>query len=95
MSTFKVAHIREQGIDLIITPLNSSFGRQTDQEQQDVIATLQMCASSAGLKGTVVPAWQEGGRVRFIAPTRWHPFFKSINWNYIVQNINRELTCSD
>lgn len=90
---FKIAHIREQGVDLIIVPLSSSFGQQSDADQQDAIDALQACASNAGLAGTVVPAWQQGGRVHFIAPSSWHPFFKSISWAFIQRNVNRELTC--
>lgn len=93
MAKFEVAHIREQGVDLIIAPLESSFGRQSDADQEEFIEALQMCASSAGLAGTVVPVWREGNSHRFIAPKNWHPFFKSFGWNDIIRNINKELTC--
>lgn len=94
MANFKVAHIREQGVDLIIAPLEPSFGRKSDADQQEIISLLQICASSAGLAGTVVPVWREGSGHRFIAPSRWHAFFKSFGWNDIVLNINKELTCN-
>lgn len=94
MAKFKVAHIREQGIDLIIAPLESSFGRKSSTDQHEFIEALQMCASVAGLAGTVVPVWREGSRHSFIAPQKWHPFFKSLGWNDIIYNINQELTCS-
>lgn len=93
MAKFKVAHIREQGVDLIIAPLESSFGRQSDADQKEFIEALQVCASSAGLAGTVVPVWREGNGHRFIAPPKWHPFFKSFGWQDIIGNINKELTC--
>jgi len=93
MAKFKIAHIREQGIDLIIVPLESSFGNKTQREQSEIIASLQVCASSAGLAGTVVPVWREGNSHKFIAPPNWHPFFKSLGWNQIMANINKELTC--
>ena len=93
MAKFKVAHIREQGIDLIIAPLESSFGRKSSADQNEFIEALQMCASAAGLAGTVVPVWLEGSSHRFIAPQNWHPFFKTFGWNDIIHNINKELTC--
>lgn len=93
MARFKIAHIREQGVDLIIVPLDSSFGNKTQSEQSETIASLQLCASSAGLAGKVVPVWREGSSHRFIAPQQWHPFFKSIGWNQIMASINKELTC--
>jgi hypothetical protein len=93
MAKFKIAHIRQQGIDLIIVPLESSFGHKSDQDQSETIASLQLYARSAGLAGTVVPIWREGGGHRFIAPPNWHAFFKSLGWNDVMANINKELTC--
>jgi hypothetical protein len=89
---FKVAHIREQGVDLIIIPLNAEFGQKLQSEQQEIIAQLQYASSSAGLAGTVVPVWRDGHNQGFIAPQRWHPFFKSIGWNQILASVNKELT---
>jgi len=93
MNKFKIAHLREQGVDLIIIPLDSAFGRKSQSDQQEVIASLQACAEGAKLAGTVVPVWQTGNRMQFIAPTKWHPFFKSLSWNQITANINKELSC--
>ena len=62
MPRFKVAHIREQGIDLIIVPLDAAFGSKTSEDQQEIIAELQLHASGAGLAGTVVPVWNAGGK---------------------------------
>lgn len=93
MANFKIAHIRQQGIDLIIVPLESSFGQKSDNEQSEVIASLQAYASAAGLAGTVVPVWRSGSSHRFVAPPNWHSFFKSLGWDQIMANINKELTC--
>lgn len=92
MPRFQVAHIREQGIDLIVIPLEKSFGNKTSDDQFSAIAELQARASSAGLAGKVVPVWDAGGgRMAYIAPPNWHPFFKSINLAFVATNINREL----
>lgn len=93
MEKFKIAHIRQQGVDLIIVPLESSFGHKSNQDQTAAIASLQLHARSAGLAGTVIPIWREGGGHRFIAPPNWHSFFKSFGWNDVMANINKELTC--
>ena len=94
MAKYKVAHIREQGIDLIVAPLDSSFNSRTSQDQQDFIAMLQACATSAGLAGVVVPIWMSGSSVKFIAPPNWHPFFKSPGiYQRVIASINKELTC--
>jgi hypothetical protein len=95
MASFDIAHLREQGQDLIIVPLDSSFGHKSSGEQQHVIASLQACARSAGLAGTVVPVWEDGfGRMAFIAPRPWHPFFQSIGMDFVTGNINRRLMCA-
>jgi hypothetical protein len=95
MSTYEVAHIREQGVDLIIVALSSSFGHMSDTEQERIIGGLQIHANQAGLRGTVVPVWDSGfGRMGFRAPLPWHSFFKSINLRFVALNINRKLICN-
>ena len=92
MPSFKCAHVREQGIDLIIVPVNSSFAHKSDSDQHDTIEAMQLAATSAGLAGTVVPIWNIGNRTVFIAPPNWHPFFKSIAWNDVLATVNKEIS---
>jgi len=93
MPQYKIAHIREQGTDLIIVPLEPRFGNMSSEDQNATITSLQLHASGAGLRGTVVPVWDSGGgRMAFIAPNQWHPFFKSINLAWVGANVNRELS---
>lgn len=95
MATYDVAHIKEQGIDLIIIVVDSSFGPKTPGEQQEITAALQECATAAGLAGTVVPVWDAGGgQMGFFAPPNWRTFFSSIGLAFVETNINRELTCA-
>jgi hypothetical protein len=92
MPRFKIAHIKVQDADLIIVPLESSFGHKTQEDQQQAIAELQIHANAADLKGDVVPVWDSGGgRMAFIAPTNWHPYFKSISLAIVWACVNREL----
>ena len=49
MKTFDVAHIREQGVDLIIVPLDFSFGYKTQQEQNELARALETFAHNAGM----------------------------------------------
>lgn len=96
MPSLKIAHLREQGQDMIIAPLERSFGTLTNDEQQATIAELQARANAAGLAGIVVPVWDHGGgRMSFIAPPPWHPFFRSITLQFVFANLNRELSWSD
>lgn len=92
MTTFKIAHIKEQGQEMIIVPVNPTFGRKSQAEQQEIMDALRFAARSAGLAGTVVAIWADGSRVGFIAPHPWHPFFQSAGiYSLVMGNINREL----
>lgn len=93
MEKFKVAYFKEQGVTLVVIPLDSSFEHKSREEQSRVSASLQVCATSAGLAGTVIPVWEYNGSFRFIAPKNWHSFFQSPNIRQIINaNINKELT---
>jgi hypothetical protein len=92
MPHFRVAHLREQGQNMIIVPLESSFGNKSSDDQSAAIAELQVRANGAGLAGTVVPVWESGGRMHFIAPQPWHPFFSSLSMHAVMGNINKELS---
>ncbi|KPB94809.1 hypothetical protein [Pseudomonas syringae group genomosp. 3] len=93
MAKYKVAHIHEQGNDMIIIPLDSSFNSKTGHQQADAMQGFQVAASSAGLRGQVVLIWQSGGYVKFIGPQQWHPFLKSPGiYQLVMANINKELT---
>jgi hypothetical protein len=92
MPRYKVAHIKEQGVDLIITPMDSSFGRLSNSEQNAQKDELQIRANAAGLKGTLVPVWDAGGsRMGFLAPNGYRPFFSSISLNQVHASINGEV----
>jgi hypothetical protein len=94
MPKFKVANFREQGVDLVVVFLDSSFDRKSPSDQSEIVAALQVCATSADLPGTVIPVWTVGGNMRFIAPQNWHPFFRTPGiYQILVQNVNKELTC--
>lgn len=93
MPHMKIAHLREQGQDLIIVPLDSGFGMKSPSDQQSAIGEIQWCARNAGLAGRVVPVWDNGGgRMAFIAPQPWHPFFKSLSLSTVWANLNKELS---
>lgn len=77
---------------MVIIPLDSSFGRKIEEEQLEIIEELQSHSQAAGLAGRVVPVWDNGGgRMGFIAPQPWHPFFSSLNLFTVQRNINKEI----
>lgn len=84
MPQYKIAHVKEQDVDLIIVPLESHFGNMSSQDQNVTIKALQLHASEAGLRGTVVPVWDSGGGcMAFLAPQQWHSFFGSSNLPWV------------
>lgn len=91
MPRFDVAHVQEQGVDLIIIPLDSSFGLKTQEEQNAARTEFQIQAGSAGLAGTVVLMWDTGGCMGFLAPPNFAPFFQSINLDWVAANLNRQI----
>jgi hypothetical protein len=92
MTKLRVAHIQEQGVDLIIVPLDVSFGNQAPAAQQSAIETLRMSATLAGLNGDVIPVWDMGdGRMAFLCHKNYHPYFRSINLEFVYANLNKEL----
>lgn len=93
MPSLEIAHIREQGQDMVIAPLDDSFHHKTSGQQQDTVAQIQVASSSAGLRGTVVVVWENpSGGMNFIAPRQWHPFFRSISLGWVARNVNKTLS---
>lgn len=95
MTRIPIAHLHEQGQDIIIVPLDRSFSHKSRAEQNRVVMTLQAAASSANLAGKVVPVWDAGsGRMAFIAPEQWFPFFRGLSLPLVARMLNRELIFS-
>ncbi|MGD1148791.1 MAG: hypothetical protein ABR961_12675 [Thermoanaerobaculaceae bacterium] len=93
MPKYKIAHVKEQGVDLIIVFVEPRYGSLIEADQTAFMADVQMQAHAAGLAGTVVPVWDlGGGRMGFRAPRGLHPFFESISLDFVLANVNRELS---
>jgi hypothetical protein len=92
---YRIAHLREQGQDMIIIPMASSINFKTETEQNDIKNSLQCFARDAGLAGTVCLVWNSGNRFNFMAPKAWHSFFRGLNMNVVSANINKTLTCQN
>jgi hypothetical protein len=92
MPRYKVAHVKEQGVNLVIIPLESRFGSSSNRDQAQIVSELQLRSEAAGLAGTVVPVWDAGSRrMGFFAPPNWRNFFGSVNLQWVFTNINKEI----
>ena len=92
MPSFNVAHIREQGQDMLLFPLDDSFDYKSSTEQNSTVAQLQMRARSAGLAGRAVAVWERGSETRFLGPPQWRGFLQSIDMGFVLANVNREIS---
>ena len=93
MPTFRVAHICEQSVELLVVLVGAQFGRLPPEAQRRLVAKLQSRAEEEKLIGEVIPVWDEGGgRMAFLAPEEYHPFFESIDLKDVEMNVNRQLT---
>jgi hypothetical protein len=92
MPTFQVAHMRRDGQDVIIVPVDPSFGKRSPAEQARIQEAFQRSAATADIPGVVVPVWEDAsGRMAFRAPPPWHEFFKTIDMVYVATALNRSL----
>src|SRR5450759_5555700 len=69
MPTFQVAHLRRDGQDIIIVPVDRTFGKRSPAEQSHIQEAFQRSAVSVEMNGVVVPVWEDAaGRMAFRAP---------------------------
>lgn len=95
MSTFDVAYFKRQGRTVVLVIVSPSFAAMPESEKEQACVALQTCASLAQLDGYVVPVWDDhSGRPQFWAPSEWHPFFESLIWQNVAENINGSLKCN-
>jgi hypothetical protein len=93
MPTFQVAHLRRDGRDVIIVPVDRSFGKRSPSEQARIQEAFQRGAAAAEIPGVVVPVWEDAsGRMAFRAPPPWHEFFKTIDMVYVATALNHSLS---
>lgn len=95
MPRLKAAHIREQGQDMIIFPLDGSFGSKSSSDQSDALAELEYRANDAGLAGRAVAVWESSSRMYFMGPRPWHGFLQSISMQWVWMNVNKEISWAD
>jgi hypothetical protein len=93
MPTFQVAHLRREGQDIVIVPVDRSFGKRSPAEQARIQEAFQRSAAAAAIPGVVVPVWEDAaGTMAFRAPPLWHEFLKSIDMVYVATALNRSLS---
>jgi hypothetical protein len=92
MPSIKVAHLREQGQEMLLFPLSSSFGFKPSLDQNSILADLERLAHRAGLAGKAAAFWEAGGRTYFLGPRPWFSFLQRISLAMVWANVNREIS---
>ena len=93
MPKFQVAALRHDGRDVIIVPVDRSFGKRSPAEQVRIQEAFQRSAAAVDIPGVVVPVWEDSnGKMAFRAPPPWHDFLKSIDMIYVATALNRSLS---
>jgi len=93
MPTFQVAQLHQGGLDVIIVPVDRSFGKRSPAEQARIQEAFQRSAIAVEMRGVVVPVWEDAsGRMVFRAPPPLHDFLKSIDMVYVATALNRTLS---
>ena len=93
---YPVAHLRYSGVDAIFVPFEPAVGEKSIEEQQRAISALQSAAAVLRVGGIVVPAWEtDGGRTGFVAAPEYHSTFSDLTLQYILRNLNRELSTGE
>jgi hypothetical protein len=93
MPTFQVAQLHQDGLDIIIVPVDRSFGKRSAGEQARIQEAFQRSAVAVEMRGVVVPVWEDAsGRMAFRAPPPLHNFLKSIDMVYVATALNRTLS---
>jgi len=93
MPTFQVAQLRHKDQDVIIVPVDRTFGKRSPAEQSRIQEAFQRSAAAAAMAGVVVPVWEDAsGRMAFRAPPTWHEFLRSIDMIYVATALNRSLS---
>lgn len=93
MPIFQVAQLRHGDQDVIIVPVDRSFGKRSPAEQARIQEAFQRSASAASIPGAVVLVWDDSsGKMAFRAPPTWNEFLKSIDMVYVATALNRSLS---
>jgi hypothetical protein len=92
VTTFEIAHINEQGVNVVVVFVDPSVAHKSAEDQNLIAANLQLCAESANLAGNIAMVWPGG----FWAPSNQHAFFRSPGGSYaqLLLRINKKLSCA-
>lgn len=92
MPRYKVAHLYEQGQNMLLFPVDGgSIHHKTNSEKNEILEELEARANAAGLAGSAALIWNYGGQTHTYGPQRWQGFLRSISMQFVLRNVNQEI----
>jgi class 3 adenylate cyclase len=94
MPRFKVAHVKLQGVDIVLVPVSPEFSVLSSADQSAAHRQLSQLCRSARLGGEVTPVWSTGpSSLAFLADAKFHPLLNGrLTPAFLQANLNREIT---
>ncbi len=92
MPSFDLAHLNQQGQNMLLFALDSNFGNKTNGDQNAILNELEDRAHAAGLAGRAAIFWRHGSHEHFMGPKPWHPFLRSLSVNDVLRNTNKTIS---
>lgn len=93
-NTYRVAHVRYQGSDMVLVIVNRSFFYGSGNDQQRWFTAIQQCVRSVKLGGQTLVVTNDNGRFRFYGPNGWHNFLRTIDMSWVNARVNKTMTCN-
>jgi len=92
-TTYKVAHIKVQSVNMVFIKVRSDFFLQDDKTKARWYSLLQSCSSSANLAGEVVAVANVNNRMVWYGPKKWSTFMSTTNMSWVDTRVNKQLSC--
>lgn len=93
MPNYKIAQMNVQGVDLLVVPISSDSGLETDLDRREIRDEMQARATVAGLSGTVILVWKKAfGDIEFLAPPNLHTAIANTTFEQILAAVNTTLS---
>lgn len=92
MPNFKLAHVHEQGQNMLLFPLDGGFAHKTSAQQNAILRELEDRAHAAGLAGRAAVFWTIGNRTYSLGPPTWRNFLSSFSIQRVLASVNKSIS---
>jgi hypothetical protein len=93
MPKYKVAQLSYEGENVILVPMDRSFGKRPQEQKDQELSKLQAAADATGLNGKLVIIWDAAGSVAAFGPDKLKGYAESLRWTSLRTKMNCDLDC--